>query len=165
METGTGTYNTSVQSSTGFTPFFLMFGRQAKLPMDVVYSTALKDRLGKAYTMVREHMGSATGGQKELCDAKVHGGEFKVGDLVWLHNPVVTQGASRKLPWAGPYQVVKKLSTVMFRIQDVRRGRRSRKVVHFDRLKPCPSTVRFPPEHTTTKKQTVKQTAAPECTD
>ena len=53
----------------------------------------------------------------------------------------------------------------MFRIQDVRRGRRSRKVVHFDRLKPCPSTVRFPLEHTTPKNHTVKQTAAPEYTD
>ena len=61
--------------------------------------------------------------------------------------------------------MVKKLSTVVFRIQDVRRGRRSRKVVHFDRLKPCPSTVRFPPEHTTPKNHTVKQTAAPEYTD
>ena len=38
--------------------------------------------------------GSATGMQKELYDAKVHGGEFKVGDLVWLHNPVVARGAS-----------------------------------------------------------------------
>ncbi|KAL5468841.1 hypothetical protein EMCRGX_G029964 [Ephydatia muelleri] len=140
-------YNTSVQSSTTFTPFFLMFGRQAKLPMDVVYGLTpteaqpcteyaqnLKDRLGEAYTKVREHMGSATGRQKELYDAKVHG-------------------------------VVKKLSTVVFRIQNIRRGRKSRKVVHFHRLKPCPSTVRFPPEHTTPKKQTVKQTAAPEYTD
>ena len=109
-------------------------------------------------------MGSATGRQKELYDAKVHGGEFKVNDLVWLHNPVVARGASQKLhcPWVRPYQVVKKLSTAVFRIQDIRRGKRSRKVVHFDRLKPCSSTVRFPPEHTTPKK---KQTAAPEYTD
>ena len=53
----------------------------------------------------------------------------------------------------------------VFRIQDVRCGRRSRKVVHFDRLKPCLSTVCFPQEHTTPKKQTVKQTTAPEYTD
>jgi len=30
-------YRTSVQESTGFTPFFLMFGREATLPADIVY--------------------------------------------------------------------------------------------------------------------------------
>lgn len=146
-------YNTSVHSSTGFTPFYLMFGRQAKLPIDVAYgnptpesdsvsqyAATMKDSLEQAYRRVREQSGKSAKRQKELYDQKVHGKACEVGDLVWLHSPAVPRGQSRKLhcPWVGPFEVVKRLSDVVYRIRDTRpRRRRTRVVVHFDRLKPC----------------------------
>jgi len=33
-------YNSSVQASTGFTPFYLMFGWQGKLTVDIIYGTS-----------------------------------------------------------------------------------------------------------------------------
>ena len=136
-----------------------MFGRQAKLPVDIVhgsppteplpcheYAQSLRSRLEVAYSKVKEHLGTAIYRQKEMYDTKVHGQEFKVGDLVRLHNLVVATGASWKLhcPWSRPYTVEKKLSTVVYRIQDTRHGRRNHQIVHFDWLKPCAPSSRIP---------------------
>ena len=145
-------YNSSVQSSTGYTPFYLMFGREAQLPLDILYGTnqptavhsmgeyakQLQNRLLTAYELVREHISTQHQRQKTLYDKKVHGKPYKPGDLVWLHSPVPPRGSSHKLyhPWTGPFKVVKKLSEVTYRLQQVQRPR-TRKVVHFDRLKLC----------------------------
>ena len=79
-----------------------MFGRQAKIPLDLVYGSTpteevtypehvrcIKSILEEAYSRVREHMDTTLDRQKELYDRRVHGEEFNVGDLVWLHNPVI----------------------------------------------------------------------------
>ena len=151
-------YNTSVHPTTGYTPFFLMFGRLAKMPIDIMYgtpvpeestaskyATSLKRNLKAAYKHVRDQMGHKQDRQKELYDRRVHGKPFEPGDLVWLHCPVVPRGQSRKLhrPWTGPFQVVRKLSDATYRIHNTR-ARRQRLVVHFDRLKPCPSNICLP---------------------
>lgn len=151
-------YNTSVHATTGYTPFYLMFGRQVRMPLDIVYGTAttettspseyaqaLRKRLEEAYNMVRDKTGQQQERQKEYYNRKVHGNPFSEGDLVFLHSPVISRGHARKLhrQWTGPFRVVRRLSTVNYRIQDLRSPRR-RLIVHFDRLKPCPSNIRLP---------------------
>jgi len=68
----------------------------------------------------------------------------ETGQLVWLCNPVLPRGASRKLhlSWVGPYRIVKILLETVYRIQDTR-AKRKRLVVHFDRLKPCNEEMRM----------------------
>ena len=92
-------YNSSTQSSTGYTPFYLMFGRQARLPIDVLYGTReelypfcaeyarlLQTRLSSAFAIVRQHITTTHQQQKEFYDAKIHGEPYNAGDYVWLHN-------------------------------------------------------------------------------
>ena len=141
-------YNSSVHSTTGHTPFFLMFGRETKLPIDLAYGTQtqdvtlvsqhardLKKTLEQAYDKVRQKLAAGHEKRKEIYDRKIHGEPFKPGDHVWLFNPAVARGKSKKLhhPWTGPFRVLKKLSDCDYRIK----GRRSPIVVHFNRLKLC----------------------------
>ena len=149
-------YNSSVHASTGFSPFFLMFGRQVKLPVDLMYGTTqgkesavmeyvknLKDGLLEAYALVRDRCETEHKRQKSIYDRKVHGEPYSEGDLVWLYTPAVPSGQSRKLhrPWKGPYKVVERLGDATYKLQGTR-GRRPQ-IVHFDRLKPCPPNVRL----------------------
>lgn len=150
-------YNSSVHSSTGYTPFFLMFGRQAKLPIDIVYGTGenselpasdyavhLKKGLEEAYCTVREKLSASHEHRKTHYDKRIHGRPFKDGELVWLHSTVVPRGKSRKLhhPWTGPFKVMEQLSECDYRIRGLGRKRKIH-VVHFNRLKLCAPGMRF----------------------
>ena len=153
-------YNTSEHASTGFTSSYLMFGRQARIPLDVMYGllpgksetccqyvSNLRHSLENAYCIARQNSLVCARRQKEYYDSKVHGKPFVQGDLVWLCNPAVPKGTSCKLytPWTGPYKIVKCLSDLVYRIQDMNR-KRKKLVVNFDRLKPSHSRTRSQPE-------------------
>ena len=124
-------YRSSIHESTGETPFTLMFGREAQLPVDIIYSLpketcnlepghkyakVLCKRLEEAYTRVRHHLGKQKDQQRLYYDTKVHGKAYKKGDCVWLHCPAVPKGYSRKLhrPWQGPFVVVKVISDAVY---------------------------------------------------
>ena len=75
--------------------------------------------------------------RRSFTTARVHGQLFQPGDLMWRHSPAVPRGKSRKLhrPWAGPYQVVRRLSNAVYHMQHLQ-VRCKRLLVHFDRLSP-----------------------------
>ena len=135
-----------------------MYGREARLPVDLTFSTSHVDTLSPAeyaqqlqyilryaYDLVRSTVGNVQNRQKTLYDRKIHGKPFKKGDLVWVYSTVVPSQSCRKLhhPWTGPYKVLDKLSDVTYKIAPVQNVNKS-SVVHFDRLKICPPSIRTP---------------------
>ena len=116
-------YNSSIQSTTGQSPFFLMFGRRARIPVDLLCGTGETEKyvsinsyvsqqskiLEAAYHQVQNRMGLQQYRQKEVYDRRRHGEPFKQGDYVMLYTPVVPRGRCKKLtsPWSGPYKILK----------------------------------------------------------
>ena len=140
-------YRSAVQSSTGYTPFYLLYGREMRLPLDIIYRSPNEDKchseyvqyvkrtLEISYETAREKLNLSHERQKDYYDRRTHGERFKAGDSVWLWSPVAQKGVAPKFhePWTGPFKVTKRLSDVTYEILDM--ARKSKKVVHFDRLK------------------------------
>ena len=134
--------------STGFSPNFLMFGRELNAAVDIVlgnpsgppqsvndYAEYLTGLLATAYDEVRENLGRSAERCKQNYDLHVSPREFQPGDLVWVYSPRQYKGRTPK--WSrrydGPYEVVRKVNAVNYA---VRRSLRSTPVIyHVNKLK------------------------------
>ena len=131
-------YNTSVHESTGFTPYYLMFGREAILPLDVAlkletsvfpgsvktypeYVVQQKLQVEVTEQLVRENLKRAQKSQKAYYDTKCYGQQFHAGDRVWYRNRTRVRRKKFLKPWCGPWKVIKALSGVTYRIEEEKR--------------------------------------------
>ena len=116
-------YNTSVHESTSFTPFEVMFGRKAVLPIDVEMNIAspyindeaeplgsvierLSEQRLKTLTMVKECIHRAQKKQKDVYDRKhALSNSYVIGDLVFKKDFKRKKRAGGKLDsqYVGPY--------------------------------------------------------------
>ena len=126
-------YRSAVQASTGYTPYFLLYGREMRLPLDVIYRSFKRDQsrtdyaidvcktLDQTYKGARDHLQLAHKRQKYYDDCRTRGKRLKQGKSMWLHTPVLEKGVAPKFhkPWTGPFKVKKQLSDVTYEIQDM----------------------------------------------
>jgi hypothetical protein len=140
-------YRASTHDTTGLTPAKLMFGRELRLPCDLLfgvppdkelpttdYATDLVDHLHDIHNYARQHLKLASDRMKTRYDKLAKSAGYHEGNRVWLYRPTRTKGKSPKLQssWDGPYKIVTRINDVVYRIQGNSRSRMM--VVQLDRL-------------------------------
>jgi len=136
-------YNTTVQASTRETPFKLLYGREANLPIDLNLNLTrfkvcrdYRQLMEETRDLVKQRILEAQEKQKNEYDERHRHAEFEESDMVALYTPVRKVGTSEKLlkKFSGPWTITKKHSRLVYTIQNVENPARSRKV-HIQRLK------------------------------
>ena len=96
----TAAYNSTVHSSTSFSPNFLLFGRELISSVDIAfgcprppsctpndYAFQVRERMAEAYALVRIHTRQSAQVNKQAYDWRVKPVSFQSGDLVWYFCP------------------------------------------------------------------------------
>ncbi|XP_074653636.1 uncharacterized protein LOC141907795 [Tubulanus polymorphus] len=144
-------FRSSEQESTGETPFFMTFGSEMTLPLDLLvsppeepvhltkFSQDMCRNLTEAHQRVHDHLGKAQRRQTANYDRFAQRGGYNVGDRVWRYSHALKTDEAAKFHkrWMGPYIIVEKISEVTYRVQ--LEGGLGTKVrtVHFNDLKLC----------------------------
>ena len=122
-------YNTKQHSATGITPFAGMFGRECRLPIDLiipspddksrdinVHVKETLDRFKKMYNHVRNKNEAVIRRNTQLYTGKTN--ELKIGSKVWYLAPRKIKGKPMKITdqWMGPFKITGKPTPVLVEI-------------------------------------------------
>ena len=143
--------NTPADNSTEFSPFFLLFCQHMRTPLDIAiqgnipdvtpqFRTDLKtfmDNVKLSRHIANENMERHLEMNKMRYDDKAKDVQFRVGQYVWLYNPAVPVGLSRKLrpKWCGPYIISEVHDNNRYRIRHYHSNLESPTLINGARLK------------------------------
>ncbi|KAN0022925.1 hypothetical protein ACTFIU_005666 [Dictyostelium citrinum] len=132
------TYRITPHVSTGFSPFFLLYNRQPRLPVDTslkanFYSNRLildfandiaqsiQNNVKRARWFAEQKLEKSKENQEVYYNKGRVPTQIGEGDYVYLHTPYVANGSDvpKKFyrPWTGPFKVIKKKSEVNFELE------------------------------------------------
>ena len=122
-------YNTKQHSSTGITPYSGMFGRECRLPIDLIIPTPDEkskdinvhvretlDRFKKMFNHVRNKNNAVIKRNAQLYSGRTN--QMEIGSRVWYLAPRKIKSKPNKLTdqWIGPFKVKSKPTAVLLEI-------------------------------------------------
>ena len=149
----THAYNCSINDSTGYSPYFLMFGRHPRLPVDVIfgvdpdkrrinnpvkYVDELRARLKYAYELAQGSVEKSRAKNKRYYDNRARASDLEVGDRVLVKNKGFKGKHKLADRWEQDVHVVLRVSPGM-PVYTVKRenGKGKERVLHRNMLLPC----------------------------
>ncbi|KAN0050039.1 hypothetical protein ACTA71_003139 [Dictyostelium dimigraforme] len=147
-------YRTTTYSSTGFSPFYLLFNRQPNLLFDTLlgvnynnelilshygsYADTVKNGIKRELFFQKNNSQAVREKQSKYYNIGRKEGDIKVGDMVFIHFLFVPEksGIAEKFyrPWKSPFKILQKLSDVTFRV-NFPNNMKCHNVININRMK------------------------------
>ena len=145
-------YNTACHSTTKYSPYYLMYGRTPKIPLDFIsptvelvvpqnmdsYVESMVTNLKSVFKIVVKNRNFRMNKAKIRHDRKIRAKRYNVGDHVWITNEQtkIGENPSIKKPFIGPYRVTEVLNDNNYKIKRLNRNSKV-KIMNRRRMKKC----------------------------
>ena len=143
--------NTPANRSTEFSPYYILFGQQMKTPIDQELTGRIPDvsaqyrdnmrsvleNVSLSRKIAEENMTRHQRENKAYHDRTAQEPGFEMGDLVWLHDPRVPVGYSRKIraQWVGPFNICEIGPNHTYRLRHAQTRQVMNNLVNANRMK------------------------------
>ena len=148
-------YRSSLQESTRESPFVLLYGRDPRLPSEVVnpsvnrqeididtYKGEVVANLSDAWDLARTHIKKAQDRQKSAHDQRARVPKYQVGERVFVYMPAAKSTRAYKFarPFHGPYRVITVYETGL-EVRPVNQPEKKPIRIAFNRVRRCPEEI------------------------
>ncbi|KAJ8023192.1 hypothetical protein HOLleu_38300 [Holothuria leucospilota] len=145
-------YREVPQSSTGFSPFELLYGRKVRGPLDVIkegwignhshseegknlidYVLDMRSRMAELAILAQKNMATAQCEQKEWYDKTARSRSYGVGQKVLVFLP--TASGKLQAEWQGPYEITSKVGDTDYEV-NTGSVRKKMRIFHVNMMRP-----------------------------